>query len=196
MPADALWLEVGKRRSAIALGELLALKLVFGVSIQALTHRCRDLRIIGQATYRSLFNEFDRLGWRSPPYEEYGAFLGEQLNRFNRLCLRALAEGAINESKAAELLNIAVADVDLHMQATPRPLRQRSNQVLRRVVVSDPPRPRPRAERQVRVAPGAGENGGARVGHARTKLDRLVLAYSKAEGHRSARTAPALPSAR
>ena len=119
MPADALWLEVGKRRSAIALGELLALKQVFGASIQALTHRCRDLRIISQATYRSLFNEFDRLGWRSPPYEEYGAFLGEQPNRFNRLCLRALAEGAINESKAAELLNIAIADVDLYMQATP-----------------------------------------------------------------------------
>ena len=72
MPAEALWLEVGKRRSAIALGELLALKRVFGVSIQALTHRCRDLDIIGVATHRALFNEFDRLGWRSPPYEEYG----------------------------------------------------------------------------------------------------------------------------
>ena len=122
MPAGALWLEVGKHRSAIALGELLALKLVFGVSIQALTHRCRDLGIISQATYRSLFNNFDHLGWRSPPYEEYGAFLGERPNRFNRLCLRALAEGAINESKAAELLNIGIADVDLFMQATPPPL--------------------------------------------------------------------------
>ena len=83
MPADSLWLEVGKRRSAIALGELLALKLVFGVSIQALTRRCRDLRIISQATYRSLFNEFDRLGWRSPPYfrkDSYLRLLPIQLN--------------------------------------------------------------------------------------------------------------------
>ena len=119
MPADALWLEVGKHRSAIALGELLALKRVFGVSIQALTHRCRDLGIIGPTTYQRLFDEFARLGWRSPPYEEYGAFSGEQPTRFNRLCLRALAEGAISESKAAELLNIGVADVDLYMQATP-----------------------------------------------------------------------------
>ena len=122
MPADALWLEVGKHRSAIALGELLALKGVFGVSIQALTHRCRDLGIIGPTTYQHLFDDFSRLGWRSPPYEEYGAFPGEMPTRFNRLCLRALAEGAITESKAAELLNIGVSDVDLYMQATPPPL--------------------------------------------------------------------------
>ena len=118
MPAEALWLEVGKRRSAIALGELLALKRVFGVSIQALTHRCRDLDIIGVATYRALFNEFDRLGWRSPPYEEYGAMSGEQPNRFQRLCLRALAEGAIGESKAAELLGVPRSDVDQYMSGT------------------------------------------------------------------------------
>ena len=118
MPAEALWLEVGKRRSAIALGELLALKRVFGVSIQALTHRCRDLDIIGVATYRGLFNEFDRLGWRSPPYKEYGAMPGEKPNRFQRLCLRALAEGAIGESKAAELLGVPLMDVDQYMSGT------------------------------------------------------------------------------
>ena len=118
MPAEALYLEVGKHRSALAVGELLALKHVFGVSIQALTHRCRDLEIINQATYRALFNEFDRLGWRSPPYKEYGAMAGEPPNRFNRLCLRALAEGAISESKAAELLDIGIAQVDDYMRGT------------------------------------------------------------------------------
>lgn len=116
MPAEALWLEVGKRRSALSLGELLALKHVFGVSIQALTHRCRDLDIIGAATYRALFNEFDRLGWRSHPYKEYGATAGEFPNRFGRLCLRALAEGAITDSRAAELLNIGIADVNDYMR--------------------------------------------------------------------------------
>ena len=116
MPAEALWLEVGKRRSALALGELLAMKRVFGVSIQALTHRCRDLDIIGVATYRDLFNEFDRLGWRSHPYKEYGTMAGELPNRFGRLCLRALAEGAITESKAAELLDISIVDVDDYMR--------------------------------------------------------------------------------
>ena len=116
MPAEALWLEVGKRRSALALGELLALKHVFGVSIEALTHRCRDLDIIGVSTYRALFNEFERLGWRSHPYKEYGAMAGELPNRFGRLCLRALAEGAITESKAAELLKISIDDINDYMQ--------------------------------------------------------------------------------
>ena len=118
MPAEALRLEVGKHRSAIALGELLALKQVFGVSIQALTRRCRDLGIIGVATYRSLFHQFDRLGWRSPPYEEYGVMVGEQPNRFRRLCLRALAEGAISESKAAELLDVPIVEIDEYMHGT------------------------------------------------------------------------------
>ena len=118
MPAEALRLEVGKHRSAIALGELLALKRVFGVSIQALTHRCHDLGMIGVATYRALFNDFDRLGWRSPPYEEYGSMPGERPNRFHRLCLRALAEGAISESKAAELLDVPIAKVHEYMRGT------------------------------------------------------------------------------
>ena len=121
MPAEALRPEVGKRRSALALGELLALKQVFGVSIQALVHRCRDLDIIGAATYRALFREFDRLGWRSPPYEEYGAMAGEVPSRFGRLCLRALAEGAISKSKAAELLGIGVPEVDDYMRGVPPP---------------------------------------------------------------------------
>ena len=119
MPAEAMWLEVGKHRTAICLGELLALKHRFGVSIQALTHRCMDLGIISQATYRAMFDEFERLGWRSPPYEEYGAMVGEQPNRFHRLCLRALAEGAITESKAAELLDIPIGHVDQYMRGTP-----------------------------------------------------------------------------
>ena len=116
MPAEALWLEVGKRRSTLALGELLALKRVFGVSIQALTHRCRDRGIIGVATYRALYSEFARLGWRSPPYREYGAMAGESPSRFARLCLRALAEGAITESKAAELLEIKTVEIDAYMR--------------------------------------------------------------------------------
>ena len=105
MPSEAMWLELGKRRTSICLGELLALKQVFG--------------IISQATYCGLFDEFDRLGWRSLPYEEYGAIAGDRPTRSDRLCLRALAEGAITESKAAELLDIPIDQVDHHMCGTP-----------------------------------------------------------------------------
>ncbi len=121
MPSEAMWLEVGKHRTSICLGELLALKRLFGVSIQALTHRCSDLGIISQATYRALFDEFERLGWRSPPYKEYGAMVGDRPMRFKRLCLRALAEGAISESKAAELLDIPRDLVEHYVHGTQSP---------------------------------------------------------------------------
>ena len=37
---------------------------------------------------------------------------GEKLRRFERLCYRALVEGAVSDTKAAELLGISVHDRD------------------------------------------------------------------------------------
>ena len=111
---------MGKHRTSIGLGELLALKHRFGVSIQALTHRCKDLSIIGQSLYRSLFAEFECLGWRRPPYKEFGAMTGEAPSRFNRLCLRALSEGAITDLKAAEFLEVTRAQIAQYMRGTLR----------------------------------------------------------------------------
>ena len=119
MPSETLRLEVGRHRTSIPIGELVFLKHVFGVSIQALTYRCKDLGIITQATYVGMFDEFERLGWRTPPYKEYGAWCGEQPTRFRRLCLRALAEGAISESKAAEFLDVSISGVEKYMRGTP-----------------------------------------------------------------------------
>ena len=116
MPAEALWAEVGKRRSSIGLGELFSLKPVFGVSVQALANRCRDLAIFGPTLHRRLFQEFDRRGWHTPPFEEpLSRQDGEQPRRFERLCLRALAEGAVSEPKAAELLNVSVHELNERM---------------------------------------------------------------------------------
>ena len=120
MPAEALWAEVGKRRRSIGLGELFRLKPLFGVSVQALAHRCHDLGIFGQSLYRRLFREFDRRGWHTPPYEEpLSRRIGERPQRFERLCLRALAEGVVSEPKAAELLNISVHELNRRMEAPP-----------------------------------------------------------------------------
>ena len=56
MPADTLRAEIGARRTSIDWRELFELKPVFGVSAQALVHRCRDLGIFG----RPLFQAPDR----------------------------------------------------------------------------------------------------------------------------------------
>ena len=120
MPADALWAKIGKHRTAIGWGELFELKQLFGASVQAITYRCKDLGIFSEATFRRLFNDFTRFGWRRPPYEEPLARQeGEEPKRFKRLTFRALAEGAISEAKAAELLSISVQDLNRRMEEPP-----------------------------------------------------------------------------
>lgn len=117
MPADALRAEVGANRSSISIGELVALKKRYGVSIQALTYRCKDLGIINQAAFGRLFKIFAERGWRRAPFEEPETMLPEleEPKRFERLCYRALAEGIIGESRAAELLGISIRELDARL---------------------------------------------------------------------------------
>ena len=112
MPEEVLWAKIGKHRADIDWRELLALKLSFGMSIQAITHRCRNLGIISRALSSRLFETFDRVGWRRPPYREPLDIQGNRIGRFERLCLRALAEGAISESRASELLEVSAKDLN------------------------------------------------------------------------------------
>lgn len=113
MPAKVIRAEVGAHRSTISLAELLALKQRFGVSLQALAFRCRDLGIIERPVFSKLFQIFTQRGWRRPPYEEPGKIdpAYEEPRRFERLCYRALAEGAIGEPRAAELLGLSVREL-------------------------------------------------------------------------------------
>ncbi|MCY4590077.1 MAG: XRE family transcriptional regulator [Alphaproteobacteria bacterium] len=119
IPAETLRAEIGKHRKSIGWSELFDLKQIFGVSVQALTYRCKDLGIFANPLFRRLFNEFNRRGWRSPPYREPWAMKGEEPKRFERLCFRALAEGAISESRAAELLGHSVHELIQLMDEPP-----------------------------------------------------------------------------
>ena len=112
MPEEVLWSKIGKHRSNIDWRELLALKLAYGMSIQAITHRCGNLGIINKALSGRLFDTFEEIGWGSPPYREPLDTSGNRIGRFERLCLRALAEGAISEARASELLEVSVDDLN------------------------------------------------------------------------------------
>ncbi|MBC7767418.1 MAG: ImmA/IrrE family metallo-endopeptidase [Phycisphaerales bacterium] len=117
IPADVLRAEVGANRSTISIGELVALKERFGVSVQAIAYRCKELGILGQSAFKALFDEFEARGWRKPPYAEPAAMAPEceEPKRFERLCYRALAERFIGESRAAELLGISVRELDARL---------------------------------------------------------------------------------
>ena len=119
MPAETLRAEIGKRRKSMGWSELFELKRIFGVSVQALAYRCKDLGIFSNTLFRRLFDEFERLGWRSPPFEEPQTIKQIRPSRFERLCLRALVEGVVSASRAAELLGISVHELNRRVGEPP-----------------------------------------------------------------------------
>jgi Zn-dependent peptidase ImmA (M78 family) len=116
MPAEILWREVGKHRDAVSIGELVELKALFKVSVQAITYRLKDLGIVSETLFKHLFDEFVRRGWRDPPYAEPGPVKPEKPERFTRLCYRAVSEGAVSEAKAAELLGVSVRELNRRLE--------------------------------------------------------------------------------
>lgn len=119
MPAEILRAEIGQRRSSIGMWELFNLKRLLGVSVQALARRCFDLGIIRQPLLKHLHGEFSRFGWRTPPFKEPFAMECEQTGRFERLCCRALSQGALSDARAAELLELPVSELDRRMELSP-----------------------------------------------------------------------------
>ena len=110
---------LGKHRTAIALGELAELKKIFKVSVACLLMRCTQLGIITKAMAGRLWGQISRLGWNGPNSTEPNTFPAERPERMERLCLRAVAEGALSESKAAELLKISVRALDHKLNLLP-----------------------------------------------------------------------------
>ena len=119
LPAEPLWAELGKFRESICIAEMLHIKERFGASLQAITYRCSHLGIFGKSLTEALFCLFRERGWSAPPYEEPNPVPREAPRRFERLCYRALAEGAIGDSKAAELFDMALYDLDRRLSEDP-----------------------------------------------------------------------------
>jgi Zn-dependent peptidase ImmA (M78 family) len=111
MPADHLRAVIGAHRQGFGVAELLATKHVYRVAATALLVRFRDLGIISPEQLTSLFQTTARHWRRSEPEPLPPATSAECPQRFQRLCYRALAEGVISNSKAADLLRQPVAAI-------------------------------------------------------------------------------------
>lgn len=100
-PREAAYYELGKHRTNLGLRELYYLKKKFGLSMQAIVYRAKDLKIISKSTYKKIFGIFSEKGFRkSEPWEAYPS---EIPMRMERLLLRLLAEKIITPSRAEEL---------------------------------------------------------------------------------------------
>jgi len=102
VPARAAYRELGRNRRHLSTEELHLLKHKYGLSMQAWIYRARDLGIISPSYAVQAFKAFRQNGWhRQEPGRPYPY---EYPQRMRRLVLRALADGLISRSRAAELL--------------------------------------------------------------------------------------------
>jgi Zn-dependent peptidase ImmA (M78 family)/transcriptional regulator with XRE-family HTH domain len=97
-PAESLFNTLGNHRSHLDIEELRLLKQTFGVSMQALIYRAKDLSIITQNKCSELFQVFSKLGWRK---NEPTPLPAEKPTMWQQLVTRALAEGQLTQEEAS-----------------------------------------------------------------------------------------------
>jgi Zn-dependent peptidase ImmA (M78 family)/transcriptional regulator with XRE-family HTH domain len=103
---------VGKSRRAITYGELVAAKRVFKVSLAALVVRLKQLGIIAKAVFGQIWGYLVKTGLTAKNAPEPSPIQPEVPGRAQRLALRGVAEQAISESRAAELLRISRRELE------------------------------------------------------------------------------------
>ena len=104
-PADQLRRDVGEKRRHIPLEELVHLKRRYGMSMQALLFRLRNLNVITISHYRRWCMDINKLGWKKREPIEIPP---EKPERFHQQVFRALSERLIDEREAGQLLDAAV----------------------------------------------------------------------------------------
>ena len=106
IPNETFYSELGLKRNTISRAELITLKETYGLSIQAIMARARDLEVISPYYYQQFCIQIS--GNRKE--ENWGHFIGkERSDRFRNLVFRAAAEEIVSMSKAANLCNQKLA---------------------------------------------------------------------------------------
>lgn len=106
MPEETFKMEMGEERSRISVAELVSIKETYGISIQAIMARAKDLGVITAYSYIN----FCKWIARNRKEEGLGEYRGrESSDRFTQLLYRAASEEIISMSKAANLANQKLA---------------------------------------------------------------------------------------
>jgi len=100
-PQEAVYKEVGNSRSKITFDELMLLKKKFGISLQAIVYRLKDLGVINQSYYQTWFTYINQQGWKKHEPDEW---IPEKPQWLRKNVLRAFAEKAITLDRAEHLL--------------------------------------------------------------------------------------------
>ena len=111
-PKDSVLNIVGSRREHFQPRELFILKKIFGISIQALLFRLRDLDIISQTSFSNWYRIINKNNWKKNepmPMEE------ETSHWFEKNVLHAFSEGLISSDEAARLLGENIDSQELSL---------------------------------------------------------------------------------
>lgn len=110
IPCSQLIKLIGNKRKDISLQELTPIQIQYGISIDALMYKARELNIITESRYKGYYikkntsNEFkEKVNKSQYPYEES--------DRFNSLVYKAISKEIISFSKASSLLDLSVNDI-------------------------------------------------------------------------------------
>ena len=101
-PAEQLYKDVGRQSQNVHKDELCYLKKKYGMSIQAMLFRLKDLKIITNSYYEWWCIEINRLGWRK---HEPVELQSEKPGRFHQQICYALSEELITKKDSNYLLN-------------------------------------------------------------------------------------------
>lgn len=112
IPEEEFKAAFGGQRQRVSLGELIALKQEWGISLAAIMRRARDLNLITASHYKYYCITASKRGWgKASP--EPGRWKGsESSDRFPMLVYRATAKELITRSKAAGLLGVPLSAFD------------------------------------------------------------------------------------
>ena len=102
VPQEVMRKELGENRRNVGLREFAVLKQKHGLSMQSLVRRARDLDIISQSHYTSLFRKFSSMGWRKKEPVDYKS--DEKPKRLLQMLLRAVSEGIMDQRQAEQIL--------------------------------------------------------------------------------------------
>jgi transcriptional regulator with XRE-family HTH domain len=103
-PRERVWEEFGHKRTSVDIEELLIAKARYGLSMQAIVYRLRNLEVISESLYVSLCRYFSGMGFR---VEEPGSSelkFEESPMDFRRKVHRAWSEGLISTTDAERFL--------------------------------------------------------------------------------------------
>jgi Zn-dependent peptidase ImmA (M78 family)/DNA-binding XRE family transcriptional regulator len=108
--------EFGRQRTRISIGELIAMKKLYGVSVQAIMRRLKDLEIISDSYYKNFCIRIRQTGNYKEQNWKYEGI--DEPQRFYKLLYRAASEEIITMSKAASLANYTLAKFKEAMEPT------------------------------------------------------------------------------